>query len=309
MEILISAIVCTHNRPEFLTKAVQSLLDQTLSGEKYEIIVIDNASSDNTRSVFDRQYSHVANIRYYFEPRLGLSCAKNSGWKNARAPIVAFLDDDAIAPTDWLQKIIEAFDTADRKVACVGGRVDPIWEAPRPSWLTKEIENYLGLINYSESPFFTPHIIGCNCSYRKEALEEMGGFNIHLGRVGKALLSGEETLLQLSLEEKGYLSLYHPYVKVRHYIPKERLNKKYFIRLAFRFGVTSVLVGFYLKRPSLLRRLRTVMRYIKELFSDPGVISYSLHFLTGKRSFSKECAIVVKLGRVFESVMVIFKRV
>ncbi|MEE8471432.1 MAG: glycosyltransferase family A protein [Dehalococcoidia bacterium] len=101
MSIRVSAIICTHNRSDYLRQAIQSLADQTLPTEQYEVIVVDNGSTDNTRAVVEG-FDHIANLRYVYEPILGLSQARNTGWQNARGEYIAFMDDDAIGyPTSW----------------------------------------------------------------------------------------------------------------------------------------------------------------------------------------------------------------
>ena len=96
MNVQISAVVCTHNRAAYLRKALQSLVDQTMAQELYEIIVVDNASTDGTKQVVS-EYSGASNLRCLYEPVIGLSRARNTGWGNARGEYVAYLDDDAVA--------------------------------------------------------------------------------------------------------------------------------------------------------------------------------------------------------------------
>jgi glycosyltransferase involved in cell wall biosynthesis len=90
----ISAIICTHNREEYLGAAIDSLLEQDFYS--YEVIVVDNASSDRTREIVEERLSNPR-LNYVYEPVTGLSVARNTGAKEARAPILAYLDDDAVA--------------------------------------------------------------------------------------------------------------------------------------------------------------------------------------------------------------------
>src|SRR3989337_3554689 len=108
MSFVISAIICTHNRVEYLTKAIQSLVDQNIPKSKYEIIVVDNCSTDSTREVVEK-FSSKSNIRYIYEPTLGANKARNTGWRNARGKYIAYLDDDAIASPVWLCRILQGF--------------------------------------------------------------------------------------------------------------------------------------------------------------------------------------------------------
>src|SRR3990170_3383610 len=121
MSILISAIVCTHNRAPYLFKALRSLDNQTLDSALYEVIVVDNASKDNTKEVF-REFSGKTNWRYIYEPDIGLSRARNTGWRNAHGAYIAYLDDDAVACPEWLENIINVFETFKPSPASVWGR-------------------------------------------------------------------------------------------------------------------------------------------------------------------------------------------
>src|SRR5690349_21431211 len=128
MTIRISAIIPTYNRADYLGNAIQSLIEQTLPIEQYEILVIDNCSTDRTRQIVCEDFAHVPNLRYIYEPVLGLSQARNTGWQQARGDYVAYLDDDAIASSQWLEKILFTFRTVTPIPGCVGGKVEPIWE-------------------------------------------------------------------------------------------------------------------------------------------------------------------------------------
>ena len=169
----ISAVICTHNRAHYLRTAIQSLADQTLNKDRFEILVVDNGSTDATREVVTSEYSGVANLRYVYEPKLGHSQARNTGWQNAAGEYIAFLDDDAIASPEWLERIVDAFDTVHPKPACLGGRIDPIWEVPRPAWLPDSLVTFLAVLNYSDDAFFLKpkqYLIGANIAFTREAI-------------------------------------------------------------------------------------------------------------------------------------------
>ena len=126
--VQISVVIPTHNRARYLSLTIQSLLDQGLPRSDFEIIVVDNRSTDSTKQVIDG-FGGGDLVRYVFEPALGASRARNTGWGHARGRYVAFLDDDVIASPAWLENILGAFETLQPTPGCVGGRVDPIWEA------------------------------------------------------------------------------------------------------------------------------------------------------------------------------------
>ena len=124
--IHISAVICTYNRADCLARAIKSLVNQTLPKENYEILIVDNASTDSTKDIIRREFSGVPNLSYFYEPVLGIARARNTGWNNAKGTYVCYLDDDAVASPEWLEKIIEVFRTTTLKIGCVGGRIDPV---------------------------------------------------------------------------------------------------------------------------------------------------------------------------------------
>ncbi|MFO1072398.1 MAG: glycosyltransferase family A protein [Geminicoccaceae bacterium] len=110
----IAAIVCTHNRSKFLTGALDSLLRQSVGdAAAYEIIVVDNISTDNTPQIGQAYSEQHVNLRYHLEPKLGLAVARNSGISLTNADLVAFTDDDAIVSFDWIERSRLRFDRAD----------------------------------------------------------------------------------------------------------------------------------------------------------------------------------------------------
>ncbi len=125
------------------------MLEQTCE-YPFELIVVDNASSDSTRAV-TRSFEGSPLIRYAHEQVIGLSHARNTGRKLARGRYLPYLDDDAIAMPGWVRAIVVAFNVTSR-VAAVGGRVEPIWEAPRPEWLSDTLALGLAVANWSDQP-------------------------------------------------------------------------------------------------------------------------------------------------------------
>jgi len=142
--------------------------------QQHEILVIDNASTDGTRAVLLGQFSSVPNLRYLHEPHLGLSRARNTGWRNARGQYLAYLDDDAIADQDWLSNILRAFRTVQALPGAIGGKVVPIWEARIPSWFTDAMMSALPLLGLSSRLMMLKEkqwLVGTNVAYPKRVLE------------------------------------------------------------------------------------------------------------------------------------------
>lgn len=241
MSIRISATICTHNRSSYLGKAIRSLVDQTLPSDQYEVIVVDNASTDDTRAVFD-SFAGNHNLRYILEPVLGLSQARNTGWQNARGEYVAYLDDDAIACPEWLERIVKAFETVWPTPAAVGGKVVPIWGSQRPGWLPKEAEPSLSIIDWADRPVFLTEdyqfLGGGNIAYARTTLQTVNGFSSELGRKGGRLVSGEETLIERRLRRQGLPFYYDPLISIEHHIHVERLTTSWLCRRYFWTGAS-----------------------------------------------------------------------
>jgi glycosyltransferase involved in cell wall biosynthesis len=274
----ISAIICTHNRDAYLGAAIDSLLAQDFPGE-FEIIVVDNASTDNTRTVVEAK-TH-AYLHYVYEPTLGLSVARNTGAAKAQAPILAYLDDDAVASQQWLRVLLAAYQTHE-KLAIAGGKVTLLWAEGSipPQWLSAGLAANLGLYDLGEDviwidrPGLTPR--GLNYSIRRTFLELVGGFDINLGRVGKNLLSNEELLMTELALQQGWQVAYLPDALVAHHVAVERSRPVWFLQRGWWQGISECYreeltgrAGWGQLHRGGERLLRGLYRSVK-YFSDPA---------------------------------------
>lgn len=241
----ISAVVCTHNRADCLEGCIKSLLEQSLNDDKYEIIVVDNGSTDRTRELCER-YEHVVNFSYIFEPALGLSQARNRGLKEARSEFIGYIDDDAEADSCWLERALECFQM-DSQPDWVGGSVTLVWQESPPSWLTEYYYGALGWVDWGEhARFLDPQsewLVGCNSLFRKITLEALGGFDTRLGRKKNLLLSGEEVQLHHKIKSQNGSFYYHPDVRVRHHVAAIRTKPEYFYRRYYWGGITDYIMA------------------------------------------------------------------
>ena len=237
----IAAIICTHNRDRYLGAAIDSLLQQDCTD--YEIIVVDNASSDRTKEVVEQRLNNPL-LKYIYEPELGLSVARNRGARETTAPILAYLDDDAEASVQWLRVITQAF-RENEQLAIAGGKVTLILPKGKqlPQWLSNEMAAALGSYDlganliYIDNPNLTPR--GLNYAIRQSFLEQIGGFDPNLGRVGKNLLSNEELLMTELALEKGWQVAYLPNALAAHNVASERLKPAWFINRTWWQGVSE----------------------------------------------------------------------
>jgi len=313
MKIEISAIVCTRNQTDYLQKSLASFVAQTLPKEKFEVIVVDNGSTDSTKEVVQGFLSRCESFRYIYEPIVGLSQARNTGWRNACGEYIAYLDTDSIASPEWLERILERFKTLKPQPASVGGRIMPIWEAERPEWLTKELETYVGIIDWADkllclrnSPLY---LAGSNVSFQKQVLEEGKGFNTSLGRKGSRLLSNEEILLQRHMEKRGQAIWYDPEIFVQHHIKAECLRKRWFYKRLFWQGISDAILDYQL---SVLHgeSWRYWPRMVHELYQLISASTESAKTMLARKNehVASKCRVRHWLGRIWTDTRIKYGR-
>jgi glycosyltransferase involved in cell wall biosynthesis len=299
---LVSVVICTHNRARQLRQALQSVAAQTLPRDGFETIVVDNASTDDTRTLA-HEFRAAANVHYLFESTRGLCHARNAGWRAARGPYVAYLDDDAEATPGWLVEILRAFESVRPTPGCVGGRVDPVYEAPRPAWLSDDIALSLTIVDWSE----TPHVIqdlrrewlvGANLACRRAALEDVGGFHPALDRSGNNLLSSGDVYLQRLIMEAGHSCYYHPAAAVRHHVPASRLERRWFVRRYYWQGVSDAMMEILHDRPTASARRRAALRRALALFGSPTQLAALALPTADPDRFTSKCWALIALGHV-----------
>ncbi|HIK08361.1 MAG TPA: glycosyltransferase family 2 protein [Trichormus sp. M33_DOE_039] len=276
----ISAIICTHNRDNYLGAAIDSLLGQDFAGE-FEVIVVDNGSSDRTREVTEKRTSDPR-LKYIFEPTIGLSVARNTGAKEAKSEILAYLDDDAVASPGWLQVLYDAYQQ-NLQLAIAGGKVTLLWppNVEPPKWLSTGLAGNLGAYDlgdsvvYIDKPGLTPR--GLNYSIRRQFLSDIGGFDPQLGRVGKNLLSNEELQMTELALKKGWQVAYLPAALVAHNVAPERINRSWFLNRGWWQGISECYREQLAGRAGIAQFGRGGERFIRGLyktvqyyFNDPA---------------------------------------
>lgn len=265
----ISAIICTHNRDTYLGAAIDSLLAQDFAGD-FEVVVVDNGSGDRTVQVVE-QRSHNPRLKYIFEPIIGLSVARNTGARVAGGDILAYLDDDAVASDRWLHVLYSAYEN-NSKLAIAGGKVTLLWpqNIQQPRWLSPGLASNLGAYDlgnstvYIDKPGLTPR--GLNYSIRRRFLEEIGGFDPHLGRVGKNLLSNEELQMTELALQKGWQVAYLPEAIVAHNVAPERLNRSWFFQRSWWQGISECYREQLAGQAGLEQLLRGSERFFRGLY-------------------------------------------
>lgn len=236
----ISVVVCTYNRVEMLMDTLQSLISEGTNPANYEILVVDNNSTDETKkqaAAFINAHPEF-NIRYIFEPAQGLSHARNRGIREARASVTAFFDDDIIAGKLLIQHWVDFFDTHP-EAAGGGGKIKVQFDSPRPDWMPEILLTLFGKHNFGNKPRLYPagkYPFGGNMAYRKELLLQAGLFNTELGRSGVSLGGGEEKELFFRIKKLNPKIYYCPEASLRHRVGAPRLTQEYVFGQALGIG-------------------------------------------------------------------------
>jgi GT2 family glycosyltransferase len=266
----------------------------------WEVIVVDNNSDDDTRLVLEEiEKNFEPKIKYVFEDKQGIAHARNRGVKEARGEIIAFADDDVIVDKYWIQSIDKAFKEHDDAV-CVGGKILPIWEIPKPNWLNQNLYGYLALLDYGDAVVYMdrPDIYSANLAVKSEMFKKHGNFDTNLGRMPKKLYCGEETDFLQRLLSAGEKILYHPLLVVHHHIPAHRISKKYIRKWNFDKGEMEGFLTGYAKYLNLMiydsstsriillkhfiRSLLEIGRFTEYRFNHELRICHILGFLSGR---------------------------
>jgi len=258
----ISIIICTYNRDDFIVKCLDGVKKQTCLKDKYEIVLVNNNSTDSTDKLcLDFKNSNPElNFNYFVEMKQGLSAARNRGIREAKSQLLAFIDDDAIVCPDYVEEIIRFFDNNEDADA-LGGKILPLYESERPKWMSKFLEPLMSVINLGNADKEFPknkYPIGANMIVRNSIISKVGDFNENLGRTGKNMLGGEEKDLFNRIRLVGGKIWYSPKPWVYHQVPDKRLTidfiKKQGIGIGYSEKVRASEIG--------------AIEYLKSIFSE-----------------------------------------
>lgn len=229
----VSVVVATYNRSDTMRGTIESLMNQECDGFAYEVIVVDNNSTDDTRRTIEELQATPGyeNLHYFFEEQQGVSYARNRGIAEARAPVLAFTDDDIRPANNWVKSINDGFRRFPQ-VDCIGGKVLPEIGTEFPAWLTSKHWTPLALMDLGDEAIELhvdtgAGLVGANMAVRAAALADVGSFRTQLQRVKDGLGSLEDHEMQLRLSAAGKRLMYLPEVIVYAQVFAERLTMTY----------------------------------------------------------------------------------
>ena len=241
-----TVLICTYNRASFLGETLDSLARSRVCRVRWDVIVVDNNSSDETRQVvMSRVGPFPVALEYLFEPRQGKSHALNTGLRATTSAYVLFTDDDVRVTDGWVDASCRAM-LDDASIDYTGGPVRPIWEQPCPAWLDQEradLWGTLAILDYGPEPFVFEERrrvpLGANMAVRRALIDRVGGFDPELGRRGDSLLGQEQAEFFCRTRAVGARGLYEPAMALHHHVPAKRLTKDYFRRWWYWKGVSK----------------------------------------------------------------------
>lgn len=241
----VTVIVCTYNRCQSLHTTLESISEMIVpEALRWKVLVVDNNSTDQTREVIsDFCQRFPERFRYIHESQQGLSCARNTGIREADGEILVFTDDDIVVEPDWLVKLTSPLGNAEW--VGVGGRVMAANDFKCPNWLSLTGNYNLGGVlalhepNVKES-IASRSVVGANMCFRAEVFQRHGLFRADLGRTGNSMIGNEDTEFSNRLIARGERLCYEPSAVVHHAIPAHRLTKKYFLRFWYDYGRARV---------------------------------------------------------------------
>lgn len=259
-----TVLICTFNRASLLSETLASL-EAIRTTREWDVIVVDNNSTDDTRRVIEQAApTFPVPLSYVFEPRQGKCYALNTGLDRAGGAVIAFTDDDVVVSPGWLDAACEALDL-DQACDYTGGPVRPRWEVTPPRWLNQtqgDLWGTIAILDYGALPFTFEERrkvpIGANMAVRRRLIDRVGGFNQGLGRKGRALVGQEQAEFFARSRAVGAFGRYVPAMEVSHYVPKTRLTKRYFRRWWFWKGVARARMDAFHQVTELGVDLRTV---------------------------------------------------
>jgi glucosyl-dolichyl phosphate glucuronosyltransferase len=263
-------LIATYNRGELLDETLTSIRAlRVRPGRQWDVIVVDNNSSDGTRAVVERQARDFpVPLRYLFEGQQGRSSALNTGIAAATGDVIAMTDDDVRVEPGWLEAACDGLE--DPSIAYAGGPVSPIWAAPPPAWLDLTRGDLWGTIaiqNHGDERFIYEEArkvpLGANMAARRSLFVTIGGFRADLGRSSGRIVMGQEVPeLLMRARAADLKGGYLPAMRVHHHIPAKRLTRAYFRTWWYGKGVSR----------SALERMQPITELGVDLRETPHVL-------------------------------------
>jgi glycosyltransferase involved in cell wall biosynthesis len=237
----LSIIICSYNRASYISDALTSLYVQSSGLDNFEVIFVDNNSTDNTKEVYAqwRQTNTNGQFTFISEMQQGASFARNTGAAIAKGEWVCFMDDDAVATTDYVKNIIKHIQDQPFIVG-FGGRIIPKYIPAEPKWMSYYVSSLVGNFDYASTACAFEngkYPLESNMIVKKSVYDQIGGFNVNLpGVVGTLRIGGEGKELFYKIIALGHTIYYDPSICVHHVVEVKKLTSEYMYRVASGIG-------------------------------------------------------------------------
>jgi glucosyl-dolichyl phosphate glucuronosyltransferase len=293
----ISVIVPTRNRAENLSGALSALLAQRGFSD-YEIIPVDNGSTDSTWNCLTQFALRDARVHPVHEARPGISFARNAVIERARAQYVAFTDDDVRVEPQWVESIVRSFDQY-RDADAIGGKVLPLWPSHPPAWLDRSAWGPLALVDYGDAPLRVDRdrplcLIGANVAMRKAAFADVGLFS-------PAFPRGQDQEWLERLYRLGGHGMYVPGISIASPVDTDRMTKRYHRKWHYGRGRFLARMRLALLEATRIGRPLDVPGHVwRSLLSESASTIRAAVQGRQAEAFTHECAAWCRLGFVRE---------
>lgn len=211
---MVSVIIPTYNGADLIEKSIPSWFSQTLSKKEFEVFIVDNRSSDNTRSLVEELIAEKSNFHYLYEGTPGATAARHAGVRASQGDILVFADNDILVNQDCLKETLKVYKNNSDCVA-VTGRITIQWDKDEPTWITP-YKYLLGYLNYGDNVRYgyNFYLNGGYMSVRREIFERLHGFNPDL--IGPYLIGDGDTGLAKKIFKEHLIIGYSPFVAIQH---------------------------------------------------------------------------------------------
>lgn len=297
----LTVIICTYNRGHLLTETIPTILQQNVSKDLYNVLIVNNNSTDNTEEVisfFTIKYKNVSTIN---EPKQGVCFARNTGYENVTTKWIVYLDDDAKAPRTFIKTALTIANST--KYDCFGGVYYPWYKYRKPVWF-KDIyvstaECYNKIVGY-KLRYASAGIM----AIKRSILKELNGFSINLGPKGNKMSYGEETHLQNRMLKKGYSIGITPIWHIHHLVNKNKFKFSWFLKNGYAVGRDYWII--YNEKVTIKLLLRYSNNILIALFKNTALLFKKNYYIQNwiaemSRTTSLE------LGRIISGIKLLMK--